>query len=410
MAESSSQIKAAIATPPLMMGPFLDTSKERFRQLEAQIGNISEKERQADKLVDELTKSWWVDPVRYLPPEMRSLIYEIGRNERSWAGPLSAFIQETQDAGKLSLNIDTMGSILKRMVRPESERGDYSDFFKRYYNFIKEYPEMMENLGHFVNPEEYSPERYPEVHESGVQAIEAFRIYRVSLDALYQYVQLYIKFAYKMKAYMVRREMKMQAYFGGESERKQRPPMKDVEILFHASTNVPALLSEGFKTKEELGHETPGLGGHQEDVVSFTADIELAKGIVDAFRDIVEIAHGRMTLEDVQRLAREEELIEVEGGGPERFSEEKLRWEYGRDTSQKQLVFKAYQKFLWYAKKRYNPVFLGPQIDFFVKLEPDDVGIVACKIDMSQVTEYLVAEEEFRVPVSAILSVKRVLY
>ena len=74
------------------------------------------------------------------------------------------------------------------------------------------------------------------------------------------------------------------------------------------------------------------------------------------------------------------------------------------------LIASQGKRYLWFSPTKYNPVFMGPRIGDFGKVKPEDVGIIASKIDMSQVTEYLVGEEEFRVPVSAILSAKRVLY
>jgi hypothetical protein len=284
---------------------------------------------------------------------------------------------------------------MKRLVSIETDREAYYNFYKYYFSFIKDYSYILNDLHEQADPEE------AEIHKQISHSLQAFR---TGLDAAYKYVDLYFKFATKVKALMVRREMQQEAYYGGKSERSMRPPIKDVEILFHATMSVSAILREGFKTKEELGQYTPGLGGMQEKVLSFTADIDIAKGITDAFRNVVKIAHGDLSLEEVTKWA------ESEGLDTKEFQLDWLKWNYGADSSLEALTFEAYKKYLWFSPTKYNPVFMGPRIYYFKDVKPEDIGIIASKIDMSQVTEYLVGEEEFRVPVSAILSVKRVLY
>jgi hypothetical protein len=145
-------------------------------------------------------------------------------------------------------------------------------------------------------------------------------------------------------------------------------------------------------------------------VISFTADLDIAKGIVDSLRDVVEIANGRMTYQDVQKLMEEDGLFQEKDVDPKRFTEQGLRWNHGSDIDSRQLAFEAYRELLTFSRNRYNPVFFAVRADNFKDIKPEAIGIVACKVDMTQVTEYLMNMEEFRVPIPAIMSVKRVLY
>jgi hypothetical protein len=390
---------AAIATPPPLPAHYLNQMKRKFKNLERYISQVSEGSEVADQ-VEQVSGYWFRNPYRELPVYFRSMVGKM--NETGWRGEpsLSQRIEETQQAFQLkNLGFDTMRGVLKRMVRLENDRSEYTDFFKSYYGFIKEYPDTLRELR-----DDYRDDSDPQWEKRHESILENFQIFRMALDALYKYVILYLDFARQMNAFILRRDQQIDAYVNGNwgREIELRPPHKSIEILFHATTNVPSILTTGFKTRSQLGGDlSAALGGGPDDVISFTADIRIARAIVDALRHVVAIARGEMDFQDVLRLAHED--------GVESSVFDNTKRDYGRNDPKK-LAFEAYRTFLFFTMVRYNPAFFGVRVEHFENVDPQNIGIIAAKIDMVQTTEYLREMEEFRVPLSGILSVKRVPY
>ena len=74
-------------------------------------------------------------------------------------------------------------------------------------------------------------------------------------------------------------------------------------------------------------------------------------------------------------------------------------------------VVRIYNRFLWSTKMRSNPVFASYAnlIKNLAGRNPQDIGVLSCEVDMSQMQEYMSAEREIRAPASAVLSVKRIM-
>lgn len=394
-------VLAAISTPPHLPFQFFDGYKTRFKNLEVKMAPYINRSKEVSNQVDEINGFWFYSPLHHLPFHMRDLIYGLSDQQGYHEEALSKKIQEFQDYSKFkNAHFDTIRSIIARMIRVEFKRADYFSFFKDYYKFIKEYPDTLEDLSTYIEQAKGDPQsaqRFADV-------VTLLKNYRNSLDTLYQYINLYLEFAGKVEALLLRRDMQVDAYFNGRSERKQRPPHKDIEVLYHVTVNLGSILSSGFKSRDDLGGDNQavlGLGGGVSDALSFTADIEIARAIADSLREVVHIAHGDLSYEDILVMAQQD------GVDPEVF--ENTKRDYGRGDS-KRLAYEAYRMFLHYTNVRYNPVFFGVRIENFERVDINQVGIIAARIQMNQVTEYLREMEEFRVPVSAILSIKKVKY
>lgn len=172
------------------------------------------------------------------------------------------------------------------------------------------------------------------------------------------------------------------------------PSHEPFEYLYHASSNVPAVLREGFKTKKELGRPT-GLGGGSSDLISFTANPKIAKAIVSALKTAVKIAKGEITFDDVAKKFGRFNII----------SKEDIADRRRYSSNMKESAFSLYRLALMRIQSKglgYDPTFGFPQFEMFVQTDPKDIGVIKAKIDMSKVQEYLQAEEEYRVPPDAI--------
>jgi len=206
---------------------------------------------------------------------------------------------------------------------------------------------------------------------------------------------------------------------GGKTD---KPQTENIETLYHATTCVSCVVKEGFKTREELGKGS--LGGGPSDVISFTADQQVAEAIVWAIRRAAEIAQNKLNIRQLALLAKHlgdefaksVKYVISSGGGSyqtknaydndsffpkkrERNPDEKRQW-----------LFQAFRHAITTQKKVYDPLFFGVTIKDFEQININDVGVVAAEVDMSQVADYLPSMEEYRVPPKAIRRVWKVSY
>lgn len=187
----------------------------------------------------------------------------------------------------------------------------------------------------------------------------------------------------------------------------KKPPTEDEEILYHATTNVSDLVSNGFRTEWEANQ---GLGGStsidkiDEKGVSFTTDLYVAKEIARCFKELIMIAKGEITraqllnwMDDKDRARVLKSMKEVHGNST-------------LDTPAD--VVNLYKVYL-FLTKRYDPLFMPSSdklVDIFSKLSPDNVGIIKAKVNMRHPgIAYFSGMHEYRVSPSAILSVEGVV-
>lgn len=203
------------------------------------------------------------------------------------------------------------------------------------------------------------------------------------------------------------------------------PEHEKTETLYHASTNARALMSKGFTSRN---NDDVGLGGGIPDgQASFTTDLFVAKEIARSFKEVVLIARGEVTANDIMDWAKREGVFDkVWTRTMEWMSEFMDRDEYYNkvELSKEKLAtilrephqaMKVYDTYLHAQNKRYNPVFSGITTEAFTKKmakkSVKDVGVLVCTVDMTNSAKfsYLHAEREFRIPVSAIISIDKVI-
>src|SRR5690606_18760199 len=78
--------------------------------------------------------------------------------------------------------------------------------------------------------------------------------------------------------------------------------------LYHVTTAADAVYATGLKTRAELGQARgKGLGGGENDSISFTTDPDIAESIKESMLEARLVARGEKTIDDM--------LAEAEQGG-----------------------------------------------------------------------------------------------
>ena len=180
------------------------------------------------------------------------------------------------------------------------------------------------------------------------------------------------------------------------------------------------------------------LGGDTSGGISFTADLKIANEIARCLKETILIAQGKIKASDIIRLVkadrnfrhpssdnrlwplddfigtaknnksiREKERVNPELVNTMRSLFSKSYYQIQELSSPKQ-VFEMYKRYLAYTRKRYNPVFFGVDIESFVRLDVNNTGVLASKVDMSKTINYLHSMEEYRIPKESILKTWKV--
>lgn len=81
-------------------------------------------------------------------------------------------------------------------------------------------------------------------------------------------------------------------------------PLTDLP-LYHVTTAKDRVVLEGLKTRTELKQNLgSGLGGGTSDAISFTTDLDTAKGILSNMREAMAFCKGDLTFEDLYEMAK----------------------------------------------------------------------------------------------------------
>lgn len=236
---------------------------------------------------------------------------------------------------------------------------------------------------------------------SQAQSVEILRKAKVLVQTIYKYYKEIEKFEEKIKLSVDSKDRKVDKYWGrkeGDKGFSDIPPnYKNIETLFHATPYLKEIQSQGFKLDTEKA-----LGGNTEDAISFTADFNVAKAIVKSLREAIAIAKGQMSPEKI--------IIKMKSEGMD-LNDNQAYKDYMRAKAlnKKDDINHAWNLFKYYlalSKKRYDPLFFAVYPENFVNLDPRNVGVVASKVDMTKIKNYLQSMEEYRVPLDAILSSK----
>lgn len=229
----------------------------------------------------------------------------------------------------------------------------------------------------------------------------------------FHYLRMTKEIGRKVQAIAEREDVRRKVY-DGWTDRVVLPPHQPVEILYHTTPFVREIIQGGFKTKDELGFEI--LGGNTEKAISFTADIEIARAIAVSLKEAILISQGKLTVKDImqmmQRDAGTKPAVQKWLKDSQWLADYKsyqrsiLRGNPTKSTID--MAWELFRTYLALTENRYNPMFFGVKPENFKNLDVNNVGILACKCDMSKVVRYLQAMEEYRVPIGAILSVRPV--
>lgn len=185
--------------------------------------------------------------------------------------------------------------------------------------------------------------------------------------------------------------------------------IESTETLYHTTVNAKTLLKTGFTTKfDQL--KTEGIGGSNLDKkgnpsISFTSDIFVAKEILRCLKEAILIAKGQLDFYEIKTWALQEGLDETISNHFVGFPEDKTTWTPDE-------TFSYYRYYLALSKLRYDPLFVntGDIMKLLSTKQPEDVGILVCKINMTDpAISYFQSMEEYRVPPGSVISIDKVL-
>lgn len=193
------------------------------------------------------------------------------------------------------------------------------------------------------------------------------------------------------------------------SPHKYHPEHGEIETLYHASAFIPEILRDGFSVEKPT--ERIGIGNFgQQQTISFTHDLEIARNIMRAFKELWMIAHGKLTGSQIIGWARAEGIedgIKKSWGGIEGGPLPINR------NSNPHEVAKLYRYWLSYSKLRSDPMLTYPWeiADMLKNRKLSDIGVLSCEVRLEQTDEYMVGESEFRLTADRVLpgTIKRLL-
>ena len=273
--------------------------------------------------------------------------------------------------------------------------------YNSVFTFIKDDPDRRKNyeegLNDFENETTYrdncGEERYQEV-------IPVVNIVKKLVNDFSDYLNntKIVTDKHKTRCYVYYKRLEK----GGASDLKDRsdfPPHQDIEYLYHATSNLPAILSQGFKYKSELESPT-GLGGGESDIISFTSNPNIANTIASALKQAVKIAKGNVSSQEIINRYKRLDLITDK-------DIEKSKLDFSKDKEVAFNLFRLANSRRDQKGLRYDPWFGFHNFDAFSKTNINDIGVIKAKIDMSKVRSYHPAEEEYRVPKEAVIEIEK---
>jgi hypothetical protein len=421
-----------IEVPPHMPELFWDENYKKAIELESKFIPLREIEKLEKWLSDEESFETHID-------YSISFMYRIFNND--YGQRLSERIKNLNDSQDLKMGRSSIRKSLENIdfMNDELFRTRYKDFVDSYTNFFRT-KKISPNADTRTKPSEMS-------EEGRKKYIKLKSVY----DSVFQYIKLIKKVSRKARAMsdtLDRGAITIDQQYRADSDRKQgRVPsdadsiissekIRDIEILYHATPFVKEILSQGFKTKEELGNVNM-LGGDTSGGISFTADMNIAIEIVKCLKDVIQISQGKIKASDIIRMTkadrnfsnqsadnrlwpldnfintakRNKSIKDIESKDPD-FINKMRNYDNTQykleDLSSPKMVFEMYKRYLGYTRKRYNPLFFGANIESFSNLDINNIGVLACRVDMNKAIKYLHSMEEYRVPKNSILKIWKI--
>lgn len=220
--------------------------------------------------------------------------------------------------------------------------------------------------------------------------------------------------AYRLKAQVWQRIVPMQADMRAKlgaiqrmlgytyNPEKYRPEHGEVETLYHATAFVQDIVRNGFQAEKPADRKGLGNFGDQA-TISFTHDLEIARTIMRAFKEIWMITHHQLTGQQILSWARAEGI------------EDEVRKAWATDThdplplsrsADPKETVKLYRKWQWFSKIRANPVLISPWelVDVMADRTLKDIGVISCDVTLTQTDPYLHGESEFRLPADRVIA------
>src|SRR3972149_5886976 len=155
------------------------------------------------------------------------------------------------------------------------------------------------------------------------------------------------------------------------------PKTKEVEILYHATPFLREIQATGLKVSDQKA-----LGGDTSGGISFTASFEVAKEIVRNFREVIAIAKGQKTPEQIILKAKSQG-VDLSNTSPYRdYMHQKQLDSMGIKRKEeiyyddRYYAFELFRHFIAVAPHRYNPLFFGVRVDDFENFDPRNVGVI----------------------------------
>jgi hypothetical protein len=258
-----------------------------------------------------------------------------------------------------------------------------------------------------LNPEYFNPQEIA----STKQFLEATRVF---LPAIHRYVAVIQNLATKVQAQNDHRAMMNNHVFNGEPT---WPQHAEVEKVYHATAYASEIAQQGFSAEKPSGYKGVGNYGEQKSI-SVTHDLKNAQDIMRCLKEITMIANGQLKAPTIAAWIRREnianfpwkEFMHVRGGQNE-FGMP-LYVPTTLDKLDINNTVDLYNKYIWLSKIHPNPVFanMTELVQSLVGRPQKDIGILELQIRPDPKTQtYHPAEAEFRVPPSAIISMKRVM-
>ena len=270
---------------------------------------------------------------------------------------------------------------LKDLLQFNLEQDEY---YKEQYELLKEMmndPEMLHSMIADCTP-------------LIVQVVEDME---GVMSNLFKFIDLIKSFDREMRIWAESNEKKHASLREKQPIDKQIPAHEPFEYMYHATSNLPAIMRDGFKTRTELGSPT-GMGGGPSHLISFTSNPKIAKGIASSLKTAVRIAKGDMTFDDVAQKYKRLDIIDDKDINISKI-------QYNDPFKNTFYLFRLALGNIQEKGLGYNPFFAFPNFESFKKTNINDIGILRAKIDMSKVEDYNETESEYRVAKDAISDV-----
>lgn len=188
---------------------------------------------------------------------------------------------------------------------------------------------------------------------------------------------------------------------------KYRPEHEDVETLYHATAYVTEILRDGFSAEKPDDRFGVGNFGNQ-DLISFTYDLEIARTIMRSFKEIWMITHGELTAETILKWSKAEGILDDVKRSWRGYTSDPIPT--GRQADPKKTVI-LYRYWLAHTKSRSDPMLISPWeiVDTMKDRSLKDIGILQCQVRLTDDPQFRIGESEFRVSADKVLSIKRLM-